>query len=62
MTSRRKAPDRLEPERRQIGVRIAVDLWTQVRILALEQRKDGFEVLEDAIREHLKRHGKEVNE
>ena len=48
---------RKEIERKQIGVKIDTALWTQLKILALKQGKDGFEVLEEAIREYVERHG-----
>jgi predicted transcriptional regulator len=55
---RRTAPPTTETvERRQIGVRIDTAVWTQLKILALKQRKDAFEVLEQAIKEYLERHG-----
>ena len=44
------------PGRRQIGVKLDMDLWRELRILALEEDRTAGELLEEAMREYLERH------
>jgi hypothetical protein len=46
------------PKRKQIGCLLDTELWTEVKILALKQGRTAGEVLEDSMREYLKKHGK----
>jgi hypothetical protein len=50
---------RRPPQRKQLGVQIDAELWTQLKILALKHGVPAFEALEAAIREYLQNHGKE---
>ncbi|RZB34869.1 MAG: hypothetical protein SRB1_00637 [Desulfobacteraceae bacterium Eth-SRB1] len=50
----RKRQDK-QPERKQIGVKIDSALWTRMKITALEQGRTAGELLEDAMREYLKK-------
>lgn len=47
-----------DKERKQLGVKIDSALWTQMKILALEQGRTAGELLEDAMREYQKKHGR----
>ena len=47
-----------QPERKQIGVKIDSELWTRIKILALEQGRTAGELLEEAMRAYLKNKGK----
>jgi len=49
---RRTAP----PERRQLGVKIDVELWRQLRAFAVKRGINAFELLEQAIAEFLQKH------
>ena len=53
MTERKQKP----VERRQIGVKLNHDLWVQLKILALKKGRTAGELLEEAMREYLKREG-----
>jgi hypothetical protein len=53
---RNKKPEKKEQERKQLGVLINSVLWTQIKILALQQGRNATEVLEDAMREYLQKH------
>ena len=44
-------------ERRQIGCKHNWALWTKFKILALKNGRDAGELLEDAMREYLRKHG-----
>lgn len=44
------------PERKQIGVKLDVELWREVKALAIMQGTTGGELLEKAMREYLERH------
>ncbi len=48
--------DKVKPKRKQIGVKLNQDLWRELKILALKQDRTAGELLEDAMREYLKRH------
>ena len=56
---RRTTPKEPKPERRQIGCKLNSALWTQVKILALQQGRTAGELLEEAMQQYLERHGKE---
>jgi len=45
-----------ETPRKQIGVKLDMDLWRELRILALEEDRTAGELLEEAMREYLERH------
>lgn len=47
-----------KPDRKQIGVKIDSALWLEMKVLALKKDVTGGELLEEAIREYLKNHGK----
>jgi len=47
-----------QPERKQIGVKIDSELWTQMKITALEEGRTAGELLEEAIRLYLEKYDK----
>jgi len=47
----------LKPKKKQLGIHFDEALWFELRGLALRQRRTGTQVLEEAAREYLKRHG-----
>ncbi len=46
-------------KRRQIGAKVSVELWKQMRMLALEQGRDATQLLDEAMAEYIKKHKKE---
>jgi hypothetical protein len=46
-----------EKTRQQIGARVDFELITEVRILALRQRRRFNELIEEALKDLLKKHG-----
>ena len=42
--------------RRQIGIKLNMGLWKEIKMIALEQERTATEVLEDAMREYIKEH------
>jgi hypothetical protein len=47
-----------KPGRRQIGVKLDMDVWRDLKILALEKDRTAGELLEEAMREYLAKHRK----
>lgn len=45
--------DWIKQKRRQIGVLVDNKLWTEIKILALQQGRTAGELLEDALRLYL---------
>lgn len=45
-----------EPAKQQIGARVDQDLVTEVRVLALRQRRRFNEVIEEALKDVLKKY------
>ena len=56
MAKRKWADGKGERERKQIGVKLDVDLWRELRILALEKDRTAGDLLEEAMREYVARH------
>ena len=55
--AKRKGPEgKEETPRKQIGVKLDVDLWKDLRKLALDMDRTGGELLEEAMREYLAKH------
>jgi predicted transcriptional regulator len=55
--AKKKGPEEKERRaRKQIGVKLDVDLWREIRVLAVETDRTAGELLEEAMREHLERH------
>jgi len=53
---RKKPPSKEKKvERKQIGVKINVELWREIKILALREGRTAGEILEDSLRDYLKR-------
>jgi len=50
-------PPEGDNDRRQIGCKVNWALWTEFKVMALKQGRDAGEILEDAMREYLGRHG-----
>ncbi len=42
-------------QRKQIGVKIDVDLWREIKILALKENRTAGEILEDSLRDYLEK-------
>ncbi|WHZ27624.1 MAG: hypothetical protein OJF51_002421 [Nitrospira sp.] len=45
-----------EPQRQQIGARVEQELITEVRVLALRQRRRFNELIEEALKDVLKKY------
>jgi len=54
---RKKSEVKVRPKRRQLGIHFDDALWFELRGLALRKRRTGTELLEEAAREYIKRHG-----
>jgi hypothetical protein len=52
----KKLEGKQESPRKQIGVKLDVDLWREIRILALETDRTAGELLEEAMQEYLVKH------
>jgi len=44
------------PKRKQIGARVQIDLLTEVRIMALRQQRQFNDLIEEALKDLLKKH------
>lgn len=51
---RTKWPEGYKPK--QIGVKIDPALWKELRLLALKQDRTATELLEEAMKEYIKKH------
>jgi len=58
MAKKKGSEEREQRERKQIGVKLDVDLWREIRVLALETDHTAGEVLEEAMRDYLVKHKK----
>jgi hypothetical protein len=52
----KKLEGKQESPRKQIGVKLDVDLWREIRVLALETDRTAGELLEEAMQEYLVKH------
>lgn len=52
-----KEPKEPKPKRRQLGILFSDRLWTELRIMALRKKKTATELIEEAVKEYLERHG-----
>ena len=52
---------RAEWPRRQIGIKLDVAIWRDIKIVALEQDRTATEVVEDALREYTRRHRERIS-
>lgn len=57
----KKKPEAKEPEpkRRQLGIKFNEGLWIRLRTVALRKRRTGTELMEEAVREYLRKHENE---
>ncbi len=53
---RKKAEPKEPKERRQLGILFSEPLWIRLRKLALDKKKTGTELMEEAVKEYLKNH------
>ena len=53
----RRRKDQIIRKRKQIGVKIDAGLWINMKKLALDQGRTSGELLEDALRLYLEKHG-----
>ncbi len=56
MARKKAEPKKPKPIRRQLGILFSEGLWIRLRMLALEQRRTGTELMEEAVREYLEKH------
>lgn len=47
-----------QQERKQIGCKIDIELWTEIKILALKEGRTAGELLEDALKLYLQQYNK----
>jgi len=50
------AMERTKWSRKQIGIRLDMGLWKEIKMIALEQDRTATEVLEDAMSMYIKKH------
>jgi predicted transcriptional regulator len=56
---KRREEEPKKPRRKQPGIKINNDLWIGVKVLAAKKERTATELVEQAIREFLQRHGKD---
>ena len=52
----KKPEGKKESARKQIGVKLDVDLWHEIKVLAVVTHRTAGALLEEALREYLEKH------